>query len=205
MVNVGQFALAAGTTSNGACDINDGGGYGTCTFAGTWALMPQGSGEGTGAKTASVIDIACSVGSGPGCECELSHVNHARLGAVGPGHSKNITSNQFAQGKCGGVGLAQHPRAPAPLARRVVVLDHSPIAGGVENEGKRYRSPGLALYGERVQAAGGNGIGAADVCIKRLRAPPNLYPGRRCNLAAPSDTKLPAIVHAPFSKLKPFK
>ncbi len=35
MVNVGQFTLTGGTISNGACDINEGGNYATCTFSGT--------------------------------------------------------------------------------------------------------------------------------------------------------------------------
>jgi hypothetical protein len=42
MTNAGVFTLASGTISNGACDINDGGVYSTCTFTGALAAVdPQ--------------------------------------------------------------------------------------------------------------------------------------------------------------------
>ena len=47
MVNVGQFTLAAGTISNGACDINEGGSFGTCTFSGSVSNVNAQTGRAT--------------------------------------------------------------------------------------------------------------------------------------------------------------
>ena len=47
MANVGFFTLASGTISNGACDINDGGVYSTCTFTGTVAAVDPQTGRAT--------------------------------------------------------------------------------------------------------------------------------------------------------------
>ncbi len=44
-VDVGQFALTAGTISDGSCDTNDGGDYETCTFTGTLSAVDLQSGR----------------------------------------------------------------------------------------------------------------------------------------------------------------
>lgn len=47
MVNVGEFTLASGTITNGACDINEGGNYSTCTFNGTLSGVDPQTGRAT--------------------------------------------------------------------------------------------------------------------------------------------------------------
>ena len=49
MTDVGVFTLASGSITNGACDINDGGIYQTCTFAGS--LTPIDANTGRGVST----------------------------------------------------------------------------------------------------------------------------------------------------------
>jgi Putative Ig domain len=46
MVDVGVFRLASGNITNGACDINDGGSYFTCTFAGSVTAIDVQTGRG---------------------------------------------------------------------------------------------------------------------------------------------------------------
>jgi hypothetical protein len=46
-VDVGQFTVATGTISNGACDTNDGGDYQTCTFTGTVSAVDPRTGRAT--------------------------------------------------------------------------------------------------------------------------------------------------------------
>ena len=46
MVNVGVFTLASGNITNGACDVNDGGSYATCRFAGTLSAINAQTGRG---------------------------------------------------------------------------------------------------------------------------------------------------------------
>ncbi len=45
-VNAGVFTLTAGTIGNGACDVNDGGEYSTCTFSGSLAAIDAQTGRG---------------------------------------------------------------------------------------------------------------------------------------------------------------
>jgi hypothetical protein len=46
MVDVGVFSLASGNITNGACDINEGGSYATCTFAGNVSAINAQTGRG---------------------------------------------------------------------------------------------------------------------------------------------------------------
>jgi len=44
-VNIGQFTLSNGSISNGSCDVNEGGGFGTCTFSGTMSAVDSQTGR----------------------------------------------------------------------------------------------------------------------------------------------------------------
>jgi hypothetical protein len=46
MTNVGVFTLASGNITNGACDVNDGGTFQTCTFSGSVSAVDAQTGRG---------------------------------------------------------------------------------------------------------------------------------------------------------------
>ena len=46
-VDVGQFTLQSGNMTNGTCDTNDGGNYGTCTYTGTVTTVNSQTGRAT--------------------------------------------------------------------------------------------------------------------------------------------------------------
>jgi hypothetical protein len=53
MVNVGVFTLASGNITNGACDMNEGGTYETCTFSGSLSTINTQTGRGVSTTLSS--------------------------------------------------------------------------------------------------------------------------------------------------------